>query len=1606
MPTKTDRILGYLPGTFHPAPSRSALRAVADAFGGELQRGENLLAEVMQAHWVDFADLGGVAAGDLARIGALYGLLPRDDETVEQFRIHLKRYVRTLLDGTVTVRGALRIAAEALGLTIDDVNLDAWWQRSADELVTVEIDRADAAVVVLGVSDVDVSGVAARRAEIAGTPPFGDGLDLRERHILYVVVDDRAPVVVDLTDGAADPARVPLEHVVTRLGAELGAGIARADGDRLVVASPTFGPDSRLEVREGPDDAATDVLGLLPLSYRGSDATAARIAGPGDYAAGVDLSDVRYLRLQVDGTHLAEIDCADPADPAHTFLDHIRDAINAGLGIGDVATHDGHALTLTSPSTGAASRIEIGRAAAQDAARLLFGTETSIRNGQDPQPARYTGTVDLRDGVDLSENSLLRLRVDDIPTVTADCAGAVPEHTHLDEVVVAINAAIGAPVALAVAGRLQLTSPSTGELAELALDPVSGDASPALLGLPPRLAEGAAATVAHVTGTPDLSGGAEVSSRHHLEIAVDGASFVPVDLREGPGLLPLGDLVVRINTALGADVATDDGAHLVLRSRHPGGGSRVQVRPARIEQRRRFVTRAFVTGEAGHALFGFDRALGRGDGETRAVVVGRADLSHGVDLSAASRLRITIDEGPPVEVDCAGGRARATVLDEIVPLLNTQLHRDREPDVASHDGTHLILQSPTAGAASRIAFEVPQEQDARAVLLGDAPTFARGSDATGVTLVGVADLSAGVDLPAHAALRIGVDAAATADVPLTGDDAGHRSLSALASLVNAALGGAVASHDGTHLALTSPTRGATARLVLEPPSAGVDATAAVLGVTTRSYHGSEARRAEITGTADVAGELNLSVTRFLVLSVDGGEPVTVDCAAGAADPAHVNAADVPAAVIAAMRADVASVDASRLVLRSARAGSAGRISVESHVGADARTLLFGPDVPAETDGLPVRAAMITGDVDLLAPADLSARSTLLIAVDGGAPREIDVAGGFPAQTTLDEVVAAIDVVLPGVATPTAERRLQLVSPTTGPDSRVELVPVRSIDVVEFPPAERAEPTRWLRHGDAVTLDNDGAGDSFLTVRIEAPQGNGGPALVNRDASAIVALMRPLSAGDAATIWRDDSGRVRASVESPAGSAAVPVPPTGLRAGRLGAWASVAGPWTGPRVVPGSGLQLANPWAAGVDTVLPRVADLTVEVAPAAVTAAAFDLDRPDDATVTLTATLRLAADGWHLHGAGDVELIAARAGAGVGFAGQDGAVVGVTATFRHGEPAYLLVTAMARRFDVTLRGPVTEPYPDVTIGEPAGPHALADRVMTGAQPSALARVRTGSPGDALLVHRGRSRWQVLECLGSRFDASVFGGDGADDGIAVGRFAGGPCSWPGVFDISTFAMPDEAARSVFAGTILVGPPSGWTLRWARYTPGAFEVNLPADLPARFGGRFDEARFASDPKQPETYPHVVTEPPGDDDNLVALVNARSVLVRAEPAAVLPIGFTAVTLPTRAPQHLTGGFGPRSARIYLREDGAKGFVLLEARLSGEDGNLISVSSRPAGPARFDVTILADGARFESARAIVAGPPATIADRSTLEPAPLGVDQAKAAGTRVRVTRDRSGP
>ena len=112
---KTERILDNLPPTFAPYPRPTALYALVNAIGTPLQESENLLVEVMKAHWVDYADLGSDVIRDLTFLADLYDLDPRDDESVEEFREHLKNYVRTFLDGTATVRGILRVAADTLG---------------------------------------------------------------------------------------------------------------------------------------------------------------------------------------------------------------------------------------------------------------------------------------------------------------------------------------------------------------------------------------------------------------------------------------------------------------------------------------------------------------------------------------------------------------------------------------------------------------------------------------------------------------------------------------------------------------------------------------------------------------------------------------------------------------------------------------------------------------------------------------------------------------------------------------------------------------------------------------------------------------------------------------------------------------------------------------------------------------------------------------------------------------------------------------------------------------------------------------------------------------------------------------------------------------------------------------------------------------------------------------------------------------------------------------------------------------------------------------------------------------------------------------------------
>src|SRR5262249_4615548 len=138
-------------------------------------------------------------------------------------------------------------------------------------------------------------------------------------------------------------------------------------------------------------------------------------------------------------------------------------------------------------------------------------------------------------------------------------------------------------------------------------------------------------------------------------------------------------------------------------------------------------------------------------------------------------------------------------------------------------------------------------------------------------------------------------------------------------------------------------------------------------------------------------------------------------------------------------------------------------------------------------------------------------------------------------------------------------------------------------------------------------------------------------------------------------------------------------------------------------------------------------------------------------------------------------------------------------------------------------------------------------------------------------------------------------------------------------------------------------------WESYVPGAFVVNLPADLPARFGARFDAARFTS-PAGTSTVYRVAFDPPvglkisaQTADYIVDLLpkgNEGSRLVYAEPVPFVPLGWEAQTVPFVNPRtrFLTGGRADAPSAIYLREPGVPGAIGIKAKENGTWGDQIA--------------------------------------------------------------------
>ena len=1419
MPTKTERILSYLPGTFKALPRPTALYSLVDAFGEELLKGENSLAAVMLAHWINHADHNAEWIDDLARIGALYGLAPRSDENVEEFREHLKRYIRTFLEGTVTVQGILRVAAETLALHIAGCNdqLEFWWNRSEQILMTIETRGEDAAQTVLGILEGVALGHDALAAQVVGTVDLSSGTDLQHVPLLHIAVDGRAAVDIDLASGAAESAAVTLDEMVSAINGALGFSIAGHDGRYLLLASLSSGAGSALDILDGPQDAAPVVLGLPSREVFGRDAGAASFTGSVDLSGGVDLTNKCYLRLLVDGVQLFEINCTGVV-PASTALDEIRDAINGVFGY-SLASHDGQYLTLTSAANGLNSRIEFQLSAAQDATATLFGSVPPLILGQDVAAARIVGTVDLRNGVDLSGGMNLAVRFDDGAAVIVNCTGENPAQTTLAEVVAAINDELGNAIASHNGRMLILTSPSTGAVAQLAVDRAAdGDTAELLLGLKQRSFFGVPMAAAALRGRVDLNGGVDLAARYLLRLAVDDGEILTINLRSfAPDQreVTLTELTAAINATVAAPVASHDGQFLILTSPHSGPVSRIAVFRLEKTNRRRFVTRAPIIDEAALPVFGFVSGAARGLPAGQARLSGTVDLSRGVDLRNEGYLRLAIDYLPAVDIDCAGPRPRATTLEQIVVAINTAAGQK----VAGHDGQHLVLTSLTAGAGSRLALEPPRIADALPLLFNLEPDVFLGQVASRVSFTGTVDLTAGIDLPVGAAINLAIDGNPAVEIALT-TAAEHKNLNQLVVTINLALVGQMASHNGRYLILKSFTFGSASRIEFAA-AAGTDVTAELFGITVpRSYQGVDAVAARVVGVSDLSGGVDLQSARFLNLVLDGQLAVEIDCAEAAVASSLVSLDELVFAINTAVGFSIAFHDGSYLELKSPTAGVASRIELLSYTAGNATTTLFGT-VVAETRGEQPLPAVLTGDADLLGPVDLSRRRWLRIAVDGGWPVDIAVAGAAPDRTFGDEIVVAINKVFPGMASLTNEDRLQLQSSTVGESSSVALLPLRYLELMEYPPAVRKEQSS-LRHGEAVTLSNDGAADVIAAVEFCADQGLVGPALTDLEAGWQVRLLMVLKGSERVRLWRELEDGLRAEI----------------------------------------------------------------------------------------------------LHGEGTIEPVA------------------------------------------------------------------PDKIL-------LCSLVEGGGDNVLAVPRGRHHWIFHNCFDGRFDNAQFDQN---------RFAGGLCLDRGIFNVSRFvSAADEPVAAIFAFRDAEPDLTAEvTLRWDEHLPGAFNVQLPADLAPRFGGRFNDARFALPDAGAETYTQVVTEPVGDSDYLPELLNGSSHLVKAEVVPVVPLGWSPVAMPFYKSRFLTLGSETQPARIYLEEEGLPGFLKLEALIPGDAGNKISVAARKSGPALFDVTLTFAGACFENARQVVLGEPLPVLTEKLLQPGPVGILQAKAAGIRAEVTRE----
>jgi hypothetical protein len=784
----------------------------------------------------------------------------------------------------------------------------------------------------------------------------------------------------------------------------------------------------------------------------------------------------------------------------------------------------------------------------------------------------------------------------------------------------------------------------------------------------------------------------------------------------------------------------------------------------------------------------------------------------------------------------------------------------------------------------------------------------------------------------------------------------------------------------------------------------------------------------LVGNRDLSHPLDLETTRFLRLTVDTTQ-ATVDCAANANNPKAVTLEEIKQAINTAFNGrEIASDDSGHLRLRSPTTGQASQLVLEPYTSADARPLLLG-SVESVTQGQEAAPAVITSKTDLASSVRLDQRRSIRLAVDGQRPVDIDVAGAAPATTFADEIAVAINAVYPNVASVTKDGKLQLTSPIRGETSRLSLLPCRYLELIEYPPQAMQAPDRAVRHGDRWSITNDGVADATAEIQILAPQGTVGPTLTNSTIGWRVRLSTLVDAGERVRLQPDARVGLTAVVTAADGKTTRSVPSSQILVGPVGAqvWVPFQNSHPLRQDSNSHSLQLNNPLAASIVRLRALDADIShpqirVTVRDSALTTVHVE-DTADGDSVRWGRVQR-QADRLQLVDATGAAIAYLQPGPNIDLSAyQDRAAI-VRGQLYSDEPAVMVVHQISALFDVTVANAASESnseeYLGVTIGGSDITYcsSLVYRINTRSQ---LVLADDLNKSRVLTLPCGKSDWLYLDCYSSRFNQAKFN---------RAKFAGNvsACTERGVFDVSRLTtspakpgspavLPEPFAAVFTAASTIVDPPVIVSVQWLSHRPGSFHVNLPADLPARFGGRFNQARFSQEKDKPELYVGAVTEETGNKEfdaahSIVRLINPQtdpatpgSNLVRVEILENTinpPLGWEAIALPFRKPQHLTLGNEQQAAQIYLKEVGLNRLIKLQAIAPGTWGNDITVSFRQSGQAMYDIAISYKASRFENARQLAKGNPLPALTQDLLQPGAIGLLQAKAAGVQIEVTRD----